>query len=219
MRRRSGSLLLVLALLTTLAIVAIWTLIVPQYQARGVVRIRPGPIILAYRTYGDGAIGFYQSYVNTQASIMGSPDVLQPVLDQNAVRQTPWYKKPRRSIMQRLRGQTFTHMERLKNALSIQPRPRTVIIDVFFSAPSAEDAELILNVVLDQYVQYVRGTSIGRRVPGAASIASPATVPTKPHNDRRIPYTAITSALYLIVGGCIVILGRKQTDERGSTSQ
>jgi uncharacterized protein involved in exopolysaccharide biosynthesis len=51
-----------------------------------------------------------------------------------------------------------------------------------------------------------------RNVPNSMSIGilSRAAVPTEPHNDRRILYTAIVLALYLILGSCIAILGRKK---------
>ena len=58
MRGRSVVPLLVLALLTVLAIAAIWTQIVPQYHARGEVRVRPFIPILAFKTDGNGPIPY-----------------------------------------------------------------------------------------------------------------------------------------------------------------
>jgi hypothetical protein len=46
-------------------------------------------------------------------------------------------------------------VERLKNILSIQPRTKSEIIDVVFTDSSAEDARIIVDAVLDQFMQYI----------------------------------------------------------------
>ena len=60
-----------------------------------------------------------------------------------------------------------------------------------------------------------------RNVPNSMSISilSRAAVPTESHNDRRILYTAIVLALYLTVGSCIAILGRKREAEKEEHEQ
>jgi uncharacterized protein YdcH (DUF465 family) len=58
--------------------------------------------------------------------------------------------------MQRLRGKPpAPPVERLRNILSIEPRSKSEIIDVIFTDSSAEDARIIVDVVLDQYIRYI----------------------------------------------------------------
>jgi len=136
-------------------IAAIWTQIIPQYQARAEVQVRPIIPRLVFRTDDNGMIPLYDSFVNTQVSFIRSLTVLQRVLDQPAIQETQWYKNPPKSLFERLRGNTIPPMERLRDGLSVRPRPRTEIIDVSFTNPSAKDARLIVDAVLDQYIKYV----------------------------------------------------------------
>jgi len=163
MKRKAFSFLVVMILLTALAIAAIWTLITPMYQARGEVQIRPIIPRLVFHTDDNGPIPFYEGFVNTQVAIMRSPNVLHRVLDQGDVQQTKWYKEPKQSLKQRLTGQTNSPMERLKAALSVQPRRSTEIMDVSFSCAIAQDAVVIANAVLDQYMRYVDDSASGRK--------------------------------------------------------
>jgi len=160
MFRFKWTILTVFVLVTAPMIAAIWTQVVPKYRARAEVRVRPIIPYLVFRTEDSGMIPLYDSFVNTQVSIMRSLTVLQRALDQQEVQQTQWYKMPRKSLVQRLRGNPDTSpMERLRNDLSVQPRSRTEIIDVTFMDPSTKDAKLIVDTVLDQYIRYIGETS------------------------------------------------------------
>jgi capsular exopolysaccharide synthesis family protein len=142
------------------AIVVIWTQIVPEYQAKAEVRVRPITPYLVFRTEDSGVIPLYDSFVNTQVSIMRSLSVLQRVLDQQEVQETQWYKNPRKLFMQRLLGnRSASPMERLRDGLSVRPRRRTEIIDVTFMSASAKEAKLIVDTVLDQYIRYIEDKS------------------------------------------------------------
>ncbi len=154
MRRKTISLLSVLALLTVLAIAAIWTQIVPQYQAKAAVRIRPIIPYLVFKTEDSGMIPLYESFVNTQVNIMISSQVLQRVLDQTQVKQTQWYKNSPKSIMQRLGATLPSQLERLRDGLSVKPRRQTEIVDISFIAASSKDAKVIADAVLDDYLKY-----------------------------------------------------------------
>jgi len=143
-------------LMAALAIAAIWTQLIPEYRAEAEVRVRPIIPHLVFRTEDNGMIPLYESFMNTQVSIMRSLTVLQRVLDQQAVQDTQWYEKPPVSLMQRLRGKPpAPPVERLRNFLSIQARSKSEIIDVIFTDSGAEDAGIIVDAVLDQYMQYI----------------------------------------------------------------
>jgi len=157
--RFKWTVVLIAILVAAPAIAVIWTQIVPKYQARAEVRVRPIVPRLVFRTDDNGAIPFYDSFVNTQVSLIRGLTVLQRVLDRPEIQKTQWYRAPARTFLEQIRGSTAPHMERLRDGLSVRPRPRTEIIDVSFVDISAAEAKLIVDAVLDQYVKYSGETS------------------------------------------------------------
>jgi uncharacterized protein involved in exopolysaccharide biosynthesis len=157
--RRSILVLSILALLTALAIAAVWTRTVPQYLARAEVRVRRVVPYLVFRTEDNGPIPFDESFKNTQMSVMKSASVLRRVLDQPEIRQTGWYKNPPRLLLQRLAKDPTPRIERLKESLSVASQKGTEMIEVTFADRSGEDARVILNTLLDQYVIYIEEMS------------------------------------------------------------
>jgi capsular polysaccharide biosynthesis protein len=156
MRRQSILVLAMFVLVVAPAVAAIWTQVVPEYRARAELRVRPIIPCLEDQPWDSGMIPLYESFVNTQVSIIRSLAVLQRVLDQQEVQETQWYKKPRKSLVQWLLRNSADHpIERLRDSLSIQPRRQTEIIDVTFVDSSAEDAKLILDTVLGQYIRHI----------------------------------------------------------------
>ncbi len=135
--------------------IVIWTQIVPKYRARGEVRVRPIIPSLVFRTEDNGMIPLYNSFLNTQVSIIRSLTVLQRVLDQKEIQETEWYKGTQKSIISWLHKKKLPPMERLNDNLSVRPRSRTEIIDVSFISKNTKDAKLIIDTVLDQYIKYV----------------------------------------------------------------
>jgi len=155
MLRYKRTILIVFVLVAAPAIAAIWTQVVPKYRAQAQVRVRPIIPYLVFKTEDSGSIPLYDSYVNTQVSIMSGVAVLQRVLDQQEVQQTQWYTNPPKSFVQRLRGNPPAARDRLRDSLSAKPRKATEIIDVTFTDSRATDAQIIVNTLLDQYVKYV----------------------------------------------------------------
>jgi capsular exopolysaccharide synthesis family protein len=154
--RFKWTILAVFVLVAAPAIAAIWTQIVPKYRAGAEVRVQPIIPFLVFRTEDSGMIPLYSSFVNTQVSIMSSLVVLQRALDQQEVQETQWYKEPPKPLVQRLLGNPPTPpMERLRDDLSVKPRKETEIIDITFMDPSAKDAKIIVDTVLDQYIRYI----------------------------------------------------------------
>ncbi len=149
------TILIVFILVAAPALAVIWSQVTPEFQAAAQVRIRPIMPFLVFKTEDSGAIPLYESYVNTQVSIIGGTTVLDRVLLLPEVQQTQWYKNPPKSLVERLTGNPPTQRIRLQDALSARPRKDTEFIDVTFTDRSPQDAQLILNAVLDQYVQYL----------------------------------------------------------------
>ena len=155
MLRFKWTILVVFLVVAVPAIAAIWTLVAPKYRAQAELRVRPIIPYLVFRTEDSGNIPLYDSFVNTQVSIIRSSAVLQRVLDEQKVQDTQWCKKPGKSIVQKLYGTPVAPLERLRDDLSAKPRPQTEIIDVSFTSYSAKDAQLIVDTVLDHYIKYI----------------------------------------------------------------
>jgi uncharacterized protein involved in exopolysaccharide biosynthesis len=154
MKIRTILALVVFVLVTAPAIALVWTCVIPEYQAVAEVRVRPIIPRLVFQTDDNGVIPFYDSYVNTQVSIIRSLSVLQRVLDEQNIHQTQWYTNPPKSLKQRLWADPVPPLERLRDTLKVQRRDRTEIIDVTFTDPSAKDAKVIVDTVLDHYIRY-----------------------------------------------------------------
>jgi len=152
--RYKWTIVIIFILVSAPIIAAVWTQVIPEYQARAEVRVSPTIPRLVFNTDENGRIPFYDSFVNTQVSIIRSLTVLNRVLEQKDVQATQWYKSPPQSLKERLLGGQVPPMERLRDALSVRPRPRTEIIDVSLTDASASDAKVIVNAVLDQYTKY-----------------------------------------------------------------
>jgi capsular exopolysaccharide synthesis family protein len=157
--RFKWTLLTISILVSAPIIAAIWTQIVPQYEARAEIRVRPIIPRLVFRTDENGAIPFYESFVNTQVSLIRNREVLERVLDTQEVQTTQWYKSPPKTLLPQLRGNETPPLERLRDSLSVRPRPRTEIIDVSFADVSAKDDRIIVDAVLDQYMKYYTDAS------------------------------------------------------------
>jgi len=156
MKRQSILVLVVFVAVAAPAIAIIWTQVVPKYQAKAEVRVRPIIPYLVFKTEDSGVIPFYDSFVNTQVSIIRSSVVLQRALAKQQVQETQWYKKPQIPLVQRLLGNPpEPPIERLGDNLSVRPRKETEIIDVSFTYPSAEDARIIVDAVLEEYIKYI----------------------------------------------------------------
>jgi capsular polysaccharide biosynthesis protein len=160
MRRHLFLVLSILTVLSILVVFALWHETCPQYKALAEVRVRPNIPYLVFKTDDNVMIPSYDLYLNTQVSIIESMTVLQRVLDKQEVRNTKWYKEPEHSFISKLlKASYISPLERLRSNLSVTPRKNTEIIDVSFLAPNAQDAKVILNVVLDSYIQYFKEDS------------------------------------------------------------
>lgn len=134
-----------------LTIPPIWLLTKPLYKSSAVVQVSPIISRLVYKTDENGVVPFYDSYLNTQVTIIRSPAILQRVLERDVVRRTQWYT----SEGQGLYGEPTPPMERLMQTLEVQPRPRTHLIDVTMMTRRAGEAKLIVDAVVDEFLKYV----------------------------------------------------------------
>ena len=128
----------------------VWVFMAPYYLARGVVRVSPVVSRIVFNTEDNGMLPLYQSFMNTQVSIIRNPVVLERVLDRADIRKTRWYNRKDRSLFRT----PLSRLERLQQALTVRPRKRTELIDVSTIMLSAEDAQVIANAIVDEYKRY-----------------------------------------------------------------
>ena len=158
--RFKWTIIIVFILVAVPAIAAIWTQVVPKYQARAVIYVHPIIPRLVFRTEDNGMIPLYDSFMNTQVTNILSSTVLQRVLDRKEIKDTKWYKKPPKTLVQQLLGNPSpSNEERLRSNLLVRPLPRTEIIDIRFSDPSRNDARVIVDAVVEEYLIYIKDKS------------------------------------------------------------
>lgn len=141
-------------LVSAAAVPPVWLLMRPTFESRAVVQVSPKSSRLVYQTDQNGVVPFYESYLNTQVSVIRSPTVLQRVVDRESVRKTRWYTQDQKLLP----GTPTPPLEKLSESISVQPRPRTHLIDVSMTAERAEEAKLIVDAVVDEYLGYVAET-------------------------------------------------------------
>ena len=144
--------------LSALMIPWIWLLTGPVYQATSLVRVSPVISRIVFKTEDNGMVPLYKSFLNTQVSVIRGPKVLQRVLDNPEVQQTTWYREPPRTWRTMLGGTPPSQLERLRDALSVQPRRDTELIDVAMTAALAQEAKLIVNATVDAFKKYTDET-------------------------------------------------------------
>ena len=60
-----------------------------------------------------------------------------------------------RTLAERIQSDNTPPLERLRDSVSALPRPRTELIDVSLSAPTAKEAKLTCRLGSDCYVAYI----------------------------------------------------------------
>ncbi|MFA5865305.1 MAG: polysaccharide biosynthesis tyrosine autokinase [Phycisphaerae bacterium] len=125
------------------AVILVWTLVEPKFMAEAKIQVRPIIPKLVFTTEENGIIPLYDSYKNTQASILLSPRVLQRVLDQSVVKKTAWF-----------RDGSALPIERLQKNLVVTPEKGSEIITVDMIYRKPDEAALILNTILDEYIKF-----------------------------------------------------------------
>ncbi len=150
--RRSKWLILgVFAVVSVVAIPYIWMNIAPTYRSTALVRVSPVVHRIVFKTEDQGIVPLYWSYLNTQVTIIGSSIVLQRVLENEDVRQTGWYRGASQTA--RLdRGMPV--LEKLANALEVEPQRQSELIEVSMETTDPKDARVLVDAVVDAYKRH-----------------------------------------------------------------
>jgi uncharacterized protein involved in exopolysaccharide biosynthesis len=150
--RWKWTIVLVFLTVSGIAIPCIWKFITPLYTARAAVYVSPRVSRLIYDTEENGVVPLYHQYMNTQAQIIKSPEVLKAVLDAPGVSKTRWLQAPKRPLW----GEPPSDTDRLKDALMVTGSKQSEVISVTFTAESPEDAKTIVEEVVSQYDSFYR---------------------------------------------------------------
>jgi capsular exopolysaccharide synthesis family protein len=130
------------------AVPAIWYFVVPEYRAMALIRVRPSVPRVVYRIEENSQVPLYESFLNTQVSIIRSTRVLQRVLDRQDIQSTEWFRADVKTIT----GTPISPHERLRDALSVSPRPKTELIEVAMVCEQPSEAKLMVDTVVKQYM-------------------------------------------------------------------
>lgn len=131
------------------AVLGVWLTFVPMYSATAQVEVSPRIPRLLYRTDENGAIPFFRQYMEVQSQALRSPQLLNQVLTK--ISDTKWFKRPAGFTF----GSPPSPMERLRSNLRVTSRQNSSLIRLTMTARDPNDAALVLNSVVDEYLQYV----------------------------------------------------------------
>ncbi len=142
------------ALVAGVSVPAIWALVVPQFRAKATVEVLLSRPHVLYRT-DDDKIPYHDQYFASQPSQIMSVGLLKRVLAKPEVQKTNWYQEPHTTLL----GRALSRVEALRSALLAEPRPCTFLIDVSMRTKDGRDAEVIVNAVVDEYLELARERS------------------------------------------------------------
>ena len=123
--------------------------VLPEYQATALVQVRPVIDTVVYRI-AEKEEPYYTQYLNTQVFTILSQRVLHRVLERKDVRQTTWYTASSSSTVA---DQSPRDVAALNEALSVAPVQNTQLISVTMTALDPEDARVIADGVVDEYMK------------------------------------------------------------------
>jgi len=162
LHRRWYIAVLVSVLVCALALPAIWLLIKPRYVVTGYIQVAPVlPSILTGEP-DRGEISDYDSYMNTQAKRILSPDALDKVAKQLKPQNLSFLREDANDLLVRLAGlvqagpRTKDAVEILRRAITkgvvaAAPVRRTEFISVTVKSRNDAEARLIINSLLKNY--------------------------------------------------------------------
>ncbi len=151
--RYKGTISVVFFLAAIPGLIGVWMSGGPKYVAKGKIHVRPIIPRLVFQTEESGPILYYESYISTQIDILRGPVVMQRVVNHPNVKNTAWYRE-------RFSRNSRFAVDILTRLVSVKHEPGSEVIDISFGAKDPNDAAIIVNRVLDEYVGYSREMSL-----------------------------------------------------------
>ena len=157
-------------LLSGAGIPAVWYSILPHYETTGAIEVAP---ILTNPLTGErdtGEISKYDSFMNTQAMIMTSNNVLQRVADELKDKNLDFFSQPKGRVSEWKKvlsggNGASDPVAVLKGALadgviSVAPIRRTQWLGVTMTSRNPRDAEQIVNTFIRAYMSVIESSSL-----------------------------------------------------------
>jgi len=148
--RHKWTVLGVFFLIAAVAVPSVWLLVVPEYRATAMVRVRPVIPRMLYKYEDNGIIPLYTSYMLTQVSTVRNPTILEQVIDDPEIQQTQWYRNPPKPLLRN----PLPPLHRLRKALSASPRRGTEYIEISMTTRNPKDGKIIVDKVVKYYLNY-----------------------------------------------------------------
>jgi capsular exopolysaccharide synthesis family protein len=175
LRRRWYIVVLVSALISALALPALWLLIKPRYVVTGYIRVAPLLPRILTGEQDRGEISDYDSYMNTQAATILSPDVRDAVAKELQPQNLSFLREDANDPIVRITGlfrigpRTRDPVEVLRKAITkgiiaAAPLRRTELISVTVKSRNDAEAKLIINSFLRVYQYRYKGSSDSTKI-------------------------------------------------------
>lgn len=138
--RRALTLGLIVA---TLAVAVFLVVAPPTYEAYGLLRVVPTVPRLVFEAPDSGARDFYETYRQTQASLVTSPEVLSAALKRPGVRDLPAIQNAADPVAW------------LSNRITVEALRDTELLRVALAMTDNASAQTLVNAVVDSYMEQV----------------------------------------------------------------
>jgi len=161
--RRWHIVLLVFILICAIGIPAIWFLVEPLYTVTGAIKVEP---VLENILTGEGdrgGISNYQNYMNTEAILIASNQIVQGAADYLADKNLSFFKDEPTNLVAKIKQKLMNTRKSsnpaviLKQAISdgiitVAPANRTELITITMKSSESEEAQLVVNAFIDSYM-------------------------------------------------------------------
>ncbi len=153
--RRWHIVLITFVLISGGAIPAVWLLVKPKYQATAAIRVAPIiPSILFTDKDSEGVIPMYQNFMNTQADLIVSDQVLQRVADDLADKKLMLFEEKNLFSKQ---TRNVNPVEALKRAIrdgiiTVSPGSKSELIKVSMESLSTREAIQVVDAFIRAYM-------------------------------------------------------------------
>ncbi|MCA9254422.1 MAG: hypothetical protein KDA33_02245, partial [Phycisphaerales bacterium] len=148
--RYRWTMLAIFAIVAPALIAVVWNRVEPQYESTAVIHVASVVPRVLYDTDDNGKIPLYSAYLNTQVSLIQSPEVLERVFDREDVRQTSWFQNSSAAASNDITGAA----ERLGRQIAVSPRRGTELIDVSIETLDPRESQIIVNAIVETYKAY-----------------------------------------------------------------
>ena len=148
--RYRWSMLLLFVLGAVASTTVVWNKVEPHFASKAVIHVASYVPRVIYNTGDNGKMPLYGAYLNTQVSLIQSPEVMQCVVARADVQQTDWYQQSSAAVT----GDLAAAGERLARQIVVRERRGTELVDVSMETLDARESQIIVNAVVEEYKRY-----------------------------------------------------------------